>query len=216
MFFGKKFSGHHKGFLSGLDILVLSMIKNNDVGISGYGLIQDINDKFKDLWRASAGTIYPLLSRLAHKNLVEIEEITENNRQKKVYRISDKGNDVLRKVLEENLLPSIDTLGDYIQTIIKAIPIPSVEEEIFSCFPFRRFPSFEKVDESDYSLGNIKHIEQILHRLERTKGKLEHRTHELDIRIGTLKSTLKKIREERDKNAKIIEIIDDDEEFENF
>ena len=216
MFFGKRFSGYHGGPFSGLDILVLSIIKNNDVGISGYELTQDINEKFKDIWTASAGTIYPLLSRLAEKNLVDVEEITEGNRQKKIYRISEEGNEALRKVLEENLLPSIDTLGDYIQTIIKAIPIPSIEEKVFSCFPFQKFPGHEEIDELDYSLENIRHIERILHRLERTKERLEHKINDLDKKIENLKSTLKKIRDERDKTAKVIEIVDDDEEFEKF
>ncbi|MFX1313937.1 MAG: PadR family transcriptional regulator, partial [Promethearchaeota archaeon] len=39
----------------------------NSNGISGYEIIQEINKKFKPIWKASPGTIYPLLNRLETK-----------------------------------------------------------------------------------------------------------------------------------------------------
>jgi len=102
MFFGKRFSGHQSGSLSGLDILVLSIIENFD-GISGYALIRKINEKFKDLWRASPGTIYPLLNRLTMKGYINIEAIIRNNRQLKLYRITESGKKGLKEILKNNL-----------------------------------------------------------------------------------------------------------------
>ncbi|MFX1393809.1 MAG: PadR family transcriptional regulator [Promethearchaeota archaeon] len=216
MFFGKKFSGYHRGRLSGLDILVLSIIKNND-GISGYDLIQKINKKFKDLWKASAGTIYPLLSRLAEKYLVEIEEIMKNNRQIKIYRITETGKTALKKVLESNLEPSINTLGDYIRTVIKAsVPNEKTIERMMHCFPFPEIPFDEEIDESDFTLKNIERLKRIIWHLKRGKQRLETNLDRMSKKIDRFTTILEKLEGERQKNAKPIEIIDDNEEFENF
>ena len=216
MFFGKKFSGYHRGRLSGLDILVLSIIKNND-GISGYNLIQKINKKFKDLWKASAGTIYPLLSRLAEKYLVEIEEIMKNNRQIKIYRITETGKTALKNVLENNLEPSINTLGDYIRTIFKAsVPNEKTIERMRHCFPFPEIPFDEEIDESDFSLKNIERLKRIIWHLKRGKQRLEKNLDRMNKKIDRFTKILEKLEVERQKNAKPIEIIDNNEEFENF
>ncbi len=215
MFFGKRFSGYHKKSLSGLEILVLSII-TNQTGITGYELIQDINDKFKDLWQASAGTIYPLLNRLSKKLLVEMKELVdENNRRKKVYSITEKGKEELKKVLEDNLEPSITTLGDYIKTIIKAsVPSEETMDKMMGCFPFPEFPFEQEIDDSDYSLRNIDKIERIISHLKHGQHRLETKLKTLEKKIEDYSNSLDNIRTERDKNAKIIEIIDDDEEFE--
>lgn len=223
MFFGKKFSGYHRGAgtLSGLDILVLSLIKNKKEGATGYDIIQEINDKFKDIWNASAGTIYPLLGRLVDKGLLEIEDTVENNRQKKISRITQKGNEALKAVLENNLVPSIDTLSYYIRTITASIPIEVTLDEkldhLFSCcFPFQRFSFNESIVETDTSLENIKRVESILGALKISKQKISSRLEELDKRIKYYEETLVKIQQERTKRAKNIEIIDNDADFEKF
>ncbi len=214
MFFGKKFSGYHSGKLSGLDILVLSIVKNNN-GISGYGISQEINKDFKGLWKASAGTIYPLLSRLADKSFVVIEEILEKNRQKKMYRITDRGIEVLKKVTIDNLQPSISSLGDYIRTVVKAaIPNEKFFEDILSCFPFRENFIDEKVNELDCSLSNIYKIEGIISNLRKRKMGLKNQIEKIEKRIQDHETKLEKMREKRNQDAKPIEIIDDDEDYE--
>ena len=215
MFFGKKFSGYHGGPLSGLDTLVLSMIKNNEA-ISGYEIIQSVNKKFKNVWRASPGTIYPLLNRLVQKQFVDVKEITENNRIKKVYKISKTGIEGLKRILENNLQPSIDTLGDYIQTVLKAIPNKKHFEQMFSYFPYA-FPEFpgqdKKIDESDYSPRNIERIEGIVQELEENKKHFTERINTLDDRLEKYKSILEKLKNEREKHTRVILITNDDEDF---
>ena len=217
MFFGRKFRGYHKGTLSGLDILVLSMIKNTEE-ISGYDIIQELNDKFKGMWTASAGTIYPLLTRLEEKNLITSQEISEGKRQKKVYKITEKGISILINFLDDNLEPSISTLGDYIKTIIKAsMPSEETIEKMMCCFPFPEFPfePFDKeINATDYSLKNIERLERIITHLKRGRQRIEIRLNGIDKKIEEYTKLLEKIKTERDKNAKIIEIVDDDEEFE--
>jgi DNA-binding PadR family transcriptional regulator len=216
MFFGKRFSGYHSGTFSGLDILVLSIIKNYD-GISGYEVIQEINGKFKDLWRASPGTIYPLLNRLAVKGYVSTQEIVdENNRQKKIYRITKNGKNRLKEVLEENLETSMNTLGDYIRTIVQTwIPNEERIKSVMSCFPYHCGPSIQTINEDDCSLTNIERLERIVNELKRSKMRLSRRLNEIEKRITKYEEVLEELKNKRQKTAKTIEIVEE-KEFENF
>ncbi len=216
MFFGRKFRGYHKGSLSGLDILILSMIKNGE-RISGYAIIQELNQKFSGMLSTSAGTIYPLLTRLEQRFFIISEEISGNKRQKKVYTITERGITKLLAALEDNLEPSINTLGDFIKTIIKAsMPSEETMEKMRGCFPFQEFSIDYEIDGTDYSLRNIERLERIIMHLKQSKHRIEARLNGLERRIEEYTNVLEKIRVDRDKNAKVIEIIEDDEEFENF
>ncbi|MFX0071938.1 MAG: PadR family transcriptional regulator [Candidatus Hermodarchaeota archaeon] len=215
MFFGRKFRGYHRGTLSGLDVLVLSMIKNKSE-ISGYDIIQKLNNKFKGMWTASAGTIYPMLNRLEEKGLIEAREVVEGKRQKKVYNISMKGIEELKKVLEDNLESSINSVGDFIKTIFKAMPSEEMMDKMMCRFPFPEFPFEEKINETDYSLHNIERIERILVHLKHGQKRLQNRMDGIEKKISKYSKILEKLKQERNEQAKPIEIIDDDEEFENF
>jgi len=211
MFFGKRFSGHESGILSGLDILVLSIIENYD-GISGYDLIRNINDKFNKLWHASPGTIYPLLSRLANKGFIEMELVTKNNRNLKLYRITEEGKNGLKKILESNLEPSIDTLGEYLRTIVQTwIPNEDRIHSMMSCFPFHREHSHRTIDEDDYSIANIERVKRILGELNFSKVRITKRLDHIGKRISHFEGLLNDLKTKRKENTKTIEIVDDDE-----
>lgn len=215
MFFGKKFRGHQGGELSGLDVLVLSIIKNNE-GISGYDITQKINKKFKDLWKASPGTIYPLLNRLEKLNYIHVEDITDNNRQKRIYTITETGKNAIKTVLEKNLEPSISTLGDYIKTVMRGFPFDKAMHGCMSCGPFRFMdvPTEESVETDDFSLENIQRIENIIARLRHSKDHLQTDLEKLSKRIEQYEAFLEKIRKERERNVRIIPVEDWDEEKE--
>ena len=192
------------------------MIKTGS-DITGYDLIQEINDKFKDLWKASAGTIYPLLSRLEDKGLLKSEEITEDSRSKKIYKITVEGNEKLKTILENNLETSLNTLGDYVKTVVKAsIPDDQFFNQVFSCFPFSTPLREVEIDISDYSLENIRRVEQIISELKEDKIRIQKQSEFVDEKINRYSKIKEILLEERDKNAKIIEIIDNEEEFEDF
>ncbi len=216
MFFGKRFSGYHGGLFSGLDILVLSIIRNKE-GRSGYEIIQEINKKFKPMWRASPGTIYPLLNRLDKKGFVDTEEyIDENNRQKKVYRITFQGIERLKEVLKNNFEPSMNTLGDYIRTVVNAwLPHEKGIKGVMSCFPFHCAPIDKEINQKDYSLTNINRVVRIVNDLKFSKERISIRIAEIDSEIKKYEDILRDLKMEREKNTKTIPIVDD-EEYENF
>jgi len=211
MFFGKRFSGHEGGIFSGLDILVLSIIENYD-GISGYDLARNINEKFNKLWHASPGTIYPLLNRLAKKDFIEMEVIIKNNRNIKLYRITESGQKRLKEVLKSNLEPSLDTLGEFLRTIVQTwIPNEDRINSMMSCFPYNREHSHRHIDTEDYSLTNIERVKRILGELNSSKSRISKRLDHIDERISHLEALLNDLKSKREENTKTIEILDDDE-----
>ncbi len=211
MFFGKRFSGHEGGIFSGLDILVLSIIENYD-GISGYDLARIINEKFNKLWHASPGTIYPLLNRLAKKDFIEMEVIIKNNRNIKLYRITESGQKRLKEILKNNLEPSINTLGEFLRTIVQTwIPNEDSIHSMMSCFPYNREHSHRSIDTEDYSIRNIERVKRILGELNFSKTRITKRMDHIDKRISHLDELLSDLQSKREKNTKTIEILDDDE-----
>lgn len=216
MFFGKRFSGYRGETFSGLDILVLSIIQNRE-GISGYEISQVINRKFKPMWRASPGTIYPLLNRLDDKGFVETEEfIDKNNRKKKIYRISDLGMDRLKEVLKDNFESSMNTLGDYIRTIVNAwLPNENRIRGVMSCFPYHCAPIEREFNHEDYSLTNIHRIERVIKDLKFSRERISIRLEDISNEIQKFEKILKNLLEKREENIKTIPIVDDDE-YKNF
>jgi len=211
VFFGKRFSGHEGGIFSGLDILVLSIIENYD-GISGYDLARIINEKFNKLWHASPGTIYPLLNRLAKKGFIEMEDVIKNNRSIKLYRITEPGQIKLKEVLKSNLEPSINTLGEYLRTIVQTwIPNEDSIHNMMSCFPYHREHPHRIVDGEDYSIANIERVKRILGELNFSKSRVSKRLDHIDKRISYFEGLLKDLKSKRKENTKTIEIVDDDD-----
>ena len=202
MFFGKRFSSYHSDSLSGIEILVLSIIKNNN-GTTGYDIIQKIKEKFGGMWHASAGTIYPLLSRLADKNLIKIQEPPESPRLKKIYFITSEGEKELQK-LDKDFTISVNSLKDYIQVIFKAIPEMKAKTEVTFCnFPYQLCHGSSHRDEVlDISQRNIDKINRVLRQL---SGRVESIKEEIRYHEDLLVNILKK----REESRRSIDIEDD-------
>ena len=215
MFFGKRFYSDRAGHISGVDILVLSIIKNFD-GISGYDLIQEINSKFRRLWHASPGTIYPLLNKLANRGFLKIEEIVRNNRELKIYRITKEGNEKLKEVLNTSLESSINSLGDYIRTILQTwAPNEEKLNSVMSCFPHCQ-PVRTEIDEEDYSLQNIARINRIIRDLQFSEKRLSKRLESINEKILYYNDLIKRFETTREANMKNIEIVDEEEYEKDF
>ena len=65
----------------------------------GYAIVKELNKKAEGILRLGEGTVYPVLHRLEEKRLVSANWRTaENGRQRKYYRLTNKG----RKALAGN------------------------------------------------------------------------------------------------------------------
>lgn len=201
------FSKHRTGEITGLEILVLKIIKNN-VEITGYDIIQKITRKPRGLWRGTAGSIYPILKNLAEKELVLIKEIYDSKRLKKGYSITEKGKDVLKNALSNNIYPSMHSFMDSILALIGDLPrVKRNVETMFCSFPHHRHI---EIDENDLTLKNQQHIKNVVKRLETSRIDLNQRIKIIDNQIVRYKSMLVNIEKERKEKSKPIEIYDDD------
>ncbi|MFX1456834.1 MAG: PadR family transcriptional regulator [Promethearchaeota archaeon] len=204
----KIFSTHRKGSRTGLEILVLKLIQNNESGITGYDIIQKITSNPRGLWRGTAGSIYPLLKNLADKGLVRIVETADGKRIKKEYYITEKGSDALEDALRKNIIPSMRSFMDSIFTLIEDLPrVKKNVETMFCSFPHHHQM---EIDKSDLTLENQQHIRNVIKRLESSKAALNHRISILNDQIIRYKEVLANIEKKRKEKSKPIEIYDDD------
>ena len=105
---------------------------------------------------------------------------------------------------------------DFIFTMIDDSPrIKSNVETMFCSFPHHRSVMMVNIDESDLSLQNISRIKHHIKSLEITRDKLQRRIKKLSKQIEASNSILKVIEDKR-KNAKPIEILDDDDYDKNM
>lgn len=65
----------------------------------GYAIVKELNKRADGILRMGEGTVYPVLHRLEEKRLVSARwRAAENGRQRKYYRLTNKG----RKALAQN------------------------------------------------------------------------------------------------------------------
>jgi DNA-binding PadR family transcriptional regulator len=92
-----------------LDILILRSIKKK--GRSGSEISESIGKNVG--WRPSPGSIYPLLKKLEGSELVVFKKI----RKKKLYSLSVKGKDYLKKLEEENFVHHLEQHLDIFKSL---------------------------------------------------------------------------------------------------
>ncbi len=89
-----------KGYIRIAALMLLSKKPHH-----GYELMKEIKVKTHGFWKPTAGGIYPVLKDLQKSGYVQSEWDTKTKRRKKIYRITESGEDVLRRVLaKENQL----------------------------------------------------------------------------------------------------------------
>ncbi|HVH16104.1 MAG TPA: PadR family transcriptional regulator [Candidatus Angelobacter sp.] len=59
--------------------------------IHGYEIIQDIDSKTEGAWRPGAGSLYPILKKLASEGLIKAEPEPSEEATRRVYHITPKG-----------------------------------------------------------------------------------------------------------------------------
>lgn len=75
--------------------LVLSVLSQLHTPEYGYSLVQKLENKNTPI---EAGTLYPLLRRLEKQQLLTSEWNTNESRPRKFYILSDKGNEVYKRL----------------------------------------------------------------------------------------------------------------------
>ena len=79
--------------------LVLSVLKNQD--LYGYKIIKEIALRSDDVFVLKEGTLYPILHALEEEGCLESYWLESDNRKRKYYRLTRKGERRLREKKEE-------------------------------------------------------------------------------------------------------------------
>src|SRR6266545_1663590 len=83
-----------------LELAILGLLKERSM--HGYQLSKRLTDTLGGFWRVSYGSLYPTLRRLERDRAVErVFDAQEVGRRKNVYRITEKGEELFQRLLEE-------------------------------------------------------------------------------------------------------------------
>lgn len=65
----------------------------------GYEIMKEINSRSKGFWQPTAGGVYPILRDLEKSGYIEGQWQTQKNRRRKVYKITESGELILRRAI---------------------------------------------------------------------------------------------------------------------
>src|SRR5450759_4296900 len=83
-----------KGYIR-MGVLILLIKKPSH----GYEIMKEINSRSKGFWQPTAGGVYPILRDLEKSGYIEGQWQTQKNRRRKVYKITESGELILRRAI---------------------------------------------------------------------------------------------------------------------
>jgi len=97
--------------------------------VSGYDLIQQLDKHFAGTWKASSGTVYPILSKLKSNGFLNIREVKSPiGPLKKVYSLTKAGEEILKRKVNLNFSKQIEFIENFL-TELTSIYIESVDDK---------------------------------------------------------------------------------------
>ena len=116
-----------KGHISTLILLALEKEPSH-----GYKLTEEIQKGTYGIWTPTASALYPHLSSLTEKGLIEYITEMDGKRERKVYSITPKGEETLKTIIERQQNMRKSLLSMIISTMgITNSTIPNELEELF-------------------------------------------------------------------------------------
>ena len=80
-----------------LDAIVLAIVSRTDKGTYGYGITQEV----RSVLEISESTLYPVLRRLQKDECLEVYDEQHGGRNRRYYKLTDKGKVVLAEYKRE-------------------------------------------------------------------------------------------------------------------
>ena len=168
-----------KGHISTLILLALEKGPSH-----GYNLMQIIKDDTYGVWNPTASSLYPHLSSLTEKGLIEFTTETEGKRERKVYDITQKGEKTLKKIIERQQNMRKSLLSMIMSTIgITDSNIPNDFESLFGPELLEDTSLVGKT--KNEKLGILSKRKLVISKI---AEKLQNVTNEIDQRIESLKA----------------------------
>lgn len=166
-----------KGHISTLILLALEKGPSH-----GYNLMQVIKDDTYGVWNPTASSLYPHLSSLTDKGLIEFTEESEGQRKRKVYEITPKGRETLKLLIERQQNMRKSLLSMIMSTIgITNSNIPNDFESLFGPEVIEDSSLIGKTDQEKLSILSKRKLV-----ITRIIDKLRNVVDEIEQRIKTL------------------------------
>ncbi|MFX1488867.1 MAG: PadR family transcriptional regulator [Promethearchaeota archaeon] len=168
-----------KGHISTLILLALQKGPSH-----GYSLMQTIKNDTYGVWNPTASSLYPHLSSLTEKGLIEYKSEMEGKRERKVYHITWKGKKTLKTLIDRQQNMRKSLLSMIISTTgITDSKLPSDLEDLLGVDLILDTSLFNKTD--------AERLEILIRRKAVLSGiveKLQNVVNEIDLRIEHLKT----------------------------
>ncbi|MFX1276190.1 MAG: helix-turn-helix transcriptional regulator [Promethearchaeota archaeon] len=115
--------------LTPLEFTILEYIIKYPNGISGYDLIDALNEHFAGTWEAQSGTIYPLLSKLKHDGFLMAKNVKSPiGPIKKVYSLTEVGKTIIETKINVKFVEQIKFTENFIKELL-SVYIDTIQEE---------------------------------------------------------------------------------------
>ena len=102
-----------KDKLTPLEFTILESVFNRK--ISGYDLMEKLNNHFSGQWEAQSGTIYPILSKLKRGGFLDSKEIKSPlGPLKKVYFLTEAGNHLIKYKVNKNFIEQLKFVENFL------------------------------------------------------------------------------------------------------
>ncbi|MFX1298699.1 MAG: helix-turn-helix transcriptional regulator [Promethearchaeota archaeon] len=100
--------------LTPLEFTILESIFNVRQ-ISGYDLIDYLNKHFAGTWKARSGTIYPILSKLKRKDLLDSKTVKSPiGPLRKIYFLTDAGKEIVKTKVNKNFQEQMTFMKNFL------------------------------------------------------------------------------------------------------
>lgn len=130
----KLFKERKQKKLTPLEFTIIETIFNSG-SISGYDLIQKLNDNFAGTWEAKSGTVYPILSKLKSNGFLDLKTIKSPiGPLKKVYSLTSAGERMLKVKVIDNFHDQIQFVENFLielaSIFVQSVPESEQKEKL--------------------------------------------------------------------------------------
>ncbi len=150
----------------------------------GYEIMKEINSRTKGFWQPTAGGVYPILRDLEKSGYIKGQWETQKNRRLKVYKITESGEQILRKAIlkQTEIFNNIGSLfREFSRDVLNVEAVDDSMPTIPS--PFSAF-----LEEKVGCKRNLKQLQNERNHIYKTVKGMRDRIKLLDRRIAELKS----------------------------
>jgi DNA-binding PadR family transcriptional regulator len=168
-----------KGYIRVATLIVLSRKPSH-----GYEIMKEIKDKTGGFYRPTPGGVYPILRSLEKAGYVEGEWGTHRNRKIKVYKITEKGKNILKHAIikQSEIAKSINTLAEEFAREVLSIE-PKIAAMPIMSNPFATFLGEENEEKQD-----AKQLENLRKNLQNNIGLMQEKLKLIDTKIKEAKT----------------------------